>query len=90
MATSRNLDLSSYVDESNLGASTAHVKHNKYTQYLENELAKPRSKRTAEEAQECKRISMAFTDNNYQFILDETSQLGINCAHFLIAIHRKL
>ena len=88
MATSRNLDLSSYVDESNLGATTAYVKHNKYTQYLESELAKPSSKRTAEEAQECKRISMAFTDNNYQFILDETSQLGINCAHFLNSLIR--
>ena len=75
MATSRNFDLFSYVDESNLGVTSPHVKHNKYTQYLDNELAKPSSKRTAEEAKECKRISMAFTDNNYQFILDETSNL---------------
>ena len=43
MATSRNFDLFSYVDESNLGVTSPHVKHNKYTQYLENELAKPKN-----------------------------------------------
>ena len=37
---------------------------------------------------ECKRINMAFTDNNYRFIQDETSRLGINCAHLLNSLIR--
>ena len=59
------------------------AKHNKYAQYLENEISKP-----SQSVSDFKRISMAFTDNNYEFIFDETSRLGINCAHFLNSLIR--
>jgi len=81
MSASKKFDLSSF--ESNEDISQTQAKHNKYAQYLENELAKP-----AQKISECKRISMAFTDNNYEFIFDETSRLGINCAHFLNSLIR--
>ena len=62
MSASKKFDLSSF--ESNEDTSSTQVKHNKYAQYLEKELAK-----TSKAVSEVKRISMAFTDNNYEFIL---------------------
>ena len=83
MATSKKLDLSAYEAENNLQTGETHIRHNKYTQYLENELTKPSTNQG-----EYKRINMAFTDGNYQFIQDETARLGINCAHFLNSLIR--
>lgn len=81
MSASKKLDLSSF--ENNENISSTQVKHNKYAQYLEKELTK-----TSKTVSEAKRISMAFTDNNYEFIIDETSKLGINCAFFLNSLIR--
>ena len=81
MSASKKLDLSSF--ENNENISSTQVKHNKYAQYLEKELTK-----TSKNVSEVKRISMAFTDNNYEFIIDETSKLGINCAFFLNSLIR--
>ncbi len=80
MSASKKLDLSSF--ESKEDTSSTQVKHNKYAQYLEKELAKTSA------VSEVKRISMAFTDNNYEFIIDETSKLGINCTYFLNSLIR--
>ena len=81
MSASKKLDLSSF--ENNENISSTQVKHNKYAQYLEKELTK-----TSKTVSEAKRISMAFTDNNYEFIIAETSKLGINCAFFLNSLIR--
>ncbi len=78
MSASKKLDLSSF--ENNENIISTQVKHNKYAQYLEKGLTKT--------ASEVKRISMAFTDNNYEFIIAETSKLGINCAFFLNSLIR--
>ena len=77
----KKIDLSSY---KNIDTEKTQVKHNKYTRFIENEVAAaPES-----EADKLKRMNMAFTDNNYTLIQSEANRLGINMAYFINAVIR--
>lgn len=79
----KNLDLSDYSVKS---SETTQTK-GKYSAFIENEetqdninVPQPQSETpTVKE----KRDNMAFTDANYEFLLSETSKLGVNFMYFL-------
>ena len=79
----KNLDLSDYSVKSN---ETAQHK-GKYSAFIENEEAQdnvnvPQPQSETPTVKE-KRDNMAFTDPNYEFLLSETSKLGVNFMYFL-------
>lgn len=75
----KKLDLSSY---KKADTSKTQSKHNKYTTFLQNEMAnaEPLVK------EEIKRFNMAFTDENYAVIQEEANKLGINLYSFIGAL----
>lgn len=88
----KKFDLDTYKS----GTTQTQHTHNKYTRYLENELLSAQASEghegTVPEEEngsgavvpaESKRINMAFTNENYQAILDETERLAVTCVYFI-------
>ena len=80
----KKLDLSDYSVKS---SETTQTK-GKYSAFIENEeaqdnvnVSQPQSADTPTVKE--KRDNMAFTDPNYEFLLSETSKLGVNFMYFL-------
>ena len=81
--TKKKLDLSDY----SINASETTQAKGKYSVFIENEEAQdninvPQPEIDAPTVKE-KRDNMAFTDANYEFLLSETSKLGVNFMYFL-------
>lgn len=79
----KNIDLSDYSVKSNETTQTK----GKYSAFIENEEAQDNvnvhePKADTSTVKE-KRDNMAFTDANYEFLLSETSKLGVNFMYFL-------
>lgn len=91
----KNFDLSSFQTNNSTEQSQDRCK---YSAFIENEDSKTPETYTTKVAEsielrepknsvpEEKRINMAFTDSNYDFIIAETDKLGINCMHFINSI----
>lgn len=79
----KNIDLSEYsIQDSNSTQAKS-----KYSAFIENEETQdnvnvPEPKSDTSTVKE-KRDNMAFTDANYEFLLSETSKLGVNFMYFL-------
>lgn len=90
----KKFDLGEY----NIDTSKTQAKHNKYSAFIENETEKPepisaagenkKAVVTAYDAQQAKRINMAFTDENYALIAGESERLAVSFVYFISSLIR--
>lgn len=76
----KKLNLDAYMTDT----PKTQVVHNKYTRYLQNEMSVPHTEEQHNSSDApSKRINMAFSDKNYEIIMEETMRLGITCVYMV-------